>query len=246
MGLNLFEGLRAAGAGFGQLAAYQGQEDKETADQLRTENLLRLKNQLDTTHDVKIEGIKGAQTDKNQAAYLDRLTLMQAEQDNRLDTRLKNSDARQSAALADADKRQQDRSDQAIEMQTRKGMADGIRQATLGRQKAVDDIGKVKARMAAYLKQQAPLAGLDPDNPTSIIDLAKKDPQALSYFQDLRDADNRRRQFDAYLQQNQQGFHQQPGNADPSMFPSATDDGNDGTGLIPPSMSDDELPAREP
>lgn len=215
MGLNLFEGLRAAGASFGQLAGYEGQREdraaQESALQLREENLARLKNQLDTEHDVKIEGLRGAQTDKNQAAYLDRLEVMQGHQDDRQSKALAASEGRQATMLADQDKRQTDRMDQQLELTTRQQMSQQAQRAAAEHQRAVDDIGKIKSKMAAYLKQQAPLSGLDPENPTSIIDLAKKDPQALSYFQDLRDADRRRREAQAYMLQLPKGpFGAQP------------------------------------
>lgn len=215
MGLNLFEGLRAAGASFGQLAGYEGQREEraaqESALQLREENLARLKNQLDTEHDVKIEGIRGAQIDKNQAAYLDRLEVMQGHQDERQSKALAASETRQGKLIEDQDKRQSDRLDQQLELTTRQQQATAAQRASAEHQRALDDIAKIKSKMAAYLKQQAPLGNLDPDNPTSIIDLAKRDPQALSYFQDLRDADRRRRDAQAYMLQLPKGpFGAQP------------------------------------
>lgn len=216
MGLNLFEGLRAAGQSFGQLANYADKQETEDALQLRQENLLRLKDQLDTAHDTKIEGMRADRAQKQQDAYFDRYTLGQAEQDNRMDKRLANSDERQAKALKAADerqqsaqsaaeKRQQTQLDTQVEMGTRHDMARSVEQARIQRQKAVDDIGKIKSRMAAYFKQQDPLGNLDPTNPQSIVDLAKRDPQALSYFQDLQDADNRRREADQLLQGMPQG-----------------------------------------
>lgn len=197
MGLNWSAGLGAAAEGLQVMAGRQARKEDQELEQLRQENFARLQHGLARERD---ERNFEQQKDIQKSLFKQQSDLQEQRDTAAGERQAARDDAsfkKQLIATEAAENRAWDREASRRESETRRSDEGYRRNLASQRQKAIDDIARVKKSIAAYQKQKG--SEMMGTGISGFSQLAQTDEFAASLLYDLREADKRRRELDAQI-----------------------------------------------
>lgn len=194
MGLNWAAGLEGLSEGLGVMAARQVRREEQEIEQLRQENLMRLQQKFLVDRDER-NFQQQKEIQKEGFAQQEKLANIRAQESEAREDR---RDARLFSQQQTTTDRQYERESGQRETYQRRSDEAYRAGLTKDRQQAVNDVGRIKQRIAEYMKQKA---GVDMtgEGPLQIGELAKTDQYAASLLNDLGEAVKRRQSLDSEI-----------------------------------------------
>ncbi len=195
MGLNWSQGLAGAAEGLNIMAGRAARREEQEVEQMRQENLLRLRQKLD----LETEGVRHKNALELSDKQYEKAEMLQKHADERAETRERGAFGRQKQLIEAQETRASNRETSQRESEARREDTRYREGLTSQRQKAIDDISRAKQKIAAYQKQTIGSALTGDAGAEGFGRLAQTDEFAASLLSDLKEADQRRRALDEQI-----------------------------------------------